>query len=154
MGLNKRAVHQLKEVMSRTGGKVSIIDKVTPYLRFVQDSEKILVCDGALYYENETRVPNDKIPKWFWGCWDNVNDKGRAKVNGEKVETLRAALAAPVEKLEIPEVEHFVGRFSEPTRKKKKAKKKAGKKRGRRKVMATPSPEANTSETVNDGITS
>lgn len=30
MGLNKRAVHQMKEVQSRTGGRVSIIDKVNP----------------------------------------------------------------------------------------------------------------------------
>lgn len=144
MGIDKRQVHQLKEVVSRTGGRVSIVDKVNPYIRFVNESEKILACDGALYYENETRVPNDKVPAWFWDQWARVNDKGKAKVGGDRIEKLRPAVAPKKEAVES-------GAAAPPPA--RTVRKKAGKKRGRR-PRVIPQPEAVDSESTNDGITS
>ena len=165
MGLNKHKVHQMKEVLSRTGGRVSVIDKVVPYIRFIQEGEKVLVCDGGLYYENETVVPDDKIPKWFWKAWDNIDEKGKEKVGGEKLEQLRSVLSEPLPSLVLESntvtvVTAAAVTPEEPAKPvvqpvaKKKTKKKAGKKRGRRRVMTQPdSQEAPNSEST-DGITS
>lgn len=149
MGLNKKRVHSLKEALDATGAKVSVISKVTPYLRFINDAEKILVSGGALYYENETSVPDNKIPDWFWDVWANVNEKGKAKVGGQDLERLRGVKAeksAPAPTAASPTIE------AAPVER-KTTKRKAGKKRGRRRITPVPSTEANTSENVNDGIT-
>jgi hypothetical protein len=142
MGIDKRQVHQLKEVVSRTGGRVSIVDKVNPYIRFVHESEKILACDGALYYENETRLPNDKVPAWFWGQWDRVNDKGKAKVGGDRIELLRPS-PGPKKEVQASPVQAAAPPVARSVRKK----------RGRR-PRVIPQPEATDSESTNDGITS
>jgi hypothetical protein len=142
----KNKVHQLKEVATRSQGKVSIVDKVNPYLRFIQENEKILVTGGRIYYENETKVPDAKIPKWFWEHWDRVTEEGRAKVNGANIDAIRKSLEKPK-----PVVRAEPEAPAVPRTVRKTTKKKAGKKRQRRQRVAPPPPEA--TESVEDGIT-
>jgi hypothetical protein len=147
MGIDKRRVHILKEVQTRSMGKVTIIDKVNPYIRFCsEEGPRILACDGKLYFEDESPVADKDIPKWFWGRWDALTPEGKAKVGGDRIELLRSGKSAPDE----------IGMESadaapDPVAPIKK--KKAGKRSQPRRRISASSREAGESN-VDNGVTS
>ncbi len=148
----KTSVHTLKEVQTRSAGKVTVVDKVKPYIRFVSESEKVLAHQGRLFYENETRVPKDAVPAWFWTEWDKVNDAGKAKVGGDEIEKLRPVKADKPGNGDSGEVYSPPAEAAPPKpAAKKRAKKKTSRRKTTRRQVASPKPEA--SENTSDGIT-